>query len=317
MSVNTGLPTNAERSAHVTMMNLALLPDWNSLDSVRSAHSNLELAALVFFALLVVFDVLAHFAEEHKDRARLFEKIGLCFFAVAVLCEIAGYRYGQRNDALSDQKIRSLDAVAHDADSTAKGAKTTADGAKTKADAVGVEADQAQGKIAAVNSRADLLNAQIAATQYAFSMRNLPSLASRDQVIEQLKQFRGKTVFVRSYRYMGDVDGFRVCKMVIDLAHSAGINPVDQCSTLLPGETPSTGIQVCGPNDQEMLSLSKALTPIDIGGTCPWGNTPHSPDLLISVGSKALMGIGETFQTEDAAKRRAAMKKSSKLNAKR
>lgn len=141
----------------MTMTDLALLPDWNSLDSVRSAHSNLELAALVFFALLVVFDVLAHFAEEHQDRARLFEKIGLCFFAVAVLCEIAGYRYGQRNDALSDQKIRSLDAVAHDADSSAKGAKTTADGAKTKADAVGVEADQAQTKIEGVDRRADVL----------------------------------------------------------------------------------------------------------------------------------------------------------------
>jgi hypothetical protein len=148
-------------------------------------------------------------------------------------------------------------------------------------------------------------------------MRNLPTLASRDQLIEQLKQFKGKTVLVRSYRYMGDVDGFRVCKMVIDLAHSAGMNPVDQCSTLLPGEMPATGIQVCGPNDQEMLSLSKALTPIDMGGTCPWGNAQHSPELMISVGSKALVGIGETFQTEDSARRAAAMKKTSKSNAKR
>src|SRR5579875_2432682 len=123
------------------MMNLRLLPDWNSLDSVRYAHSRFEFSALLLFALLVVFDVLAHFAEEHKRRARLFEEVGLCFFAVAILCEIAGYRYSERNDALSDQKIRSLDAVANDADHAARAAKNAAGAAQTKVDAVAVEAD--------------------------------------------------------------------------------------------------------------------------------------------------------------------------------
>jgi len=309
------LATNADRSANVTMMLLVILPNWNSLDSVRQAHSSLEAAGLVFFALLVVAEALAHNSEQEK-RKHLFDSIGIWFFAIAVLCEIAGYRYGQRNDALSEQKIRSLDALAEDAESTAKRAKTIADGAKTEADEISTKIGQSEAKIESVSKRASELDAGLRETQYVFSMRNLPTLTSRDQLIEQLKQFKGKTVFVRSYRYMGDVDGFRVCKMVIDLAHSAGMNPVDQCSTLLPGEMPATGIQVCGPNDQEMLSLSKALTPIDMGGTCPWGNAPHSPDLLISVGSKALMGIGETFQTEDAARRAAAMKKGRKPNAK-
>jgi hypothetical protein len=132
---------------HMTMANFALfLPDWNSLDSVRRAHSGLEGAALVFFALLVVFDVLAHLSEENKERERLLERIGLCCFAVAVLAEIVAYPYSQRNDALSDQKIRFLDAVAHDADSTATGAKTTADGAKIKADAADTVAGNAVGK---------------------------------------------------------------------------------------------------------------------------------------------------------------------------
>ena len=299
----------------MTMILLAILPNWNSLDSVRQAHSSLEAAGLVFFALLVVAEALAHNSEQEK-RKHQFDSIGIWFFAIAVLCEIAGYWYGQRNDALSEQKIRSLDALAEDAESTAKRAKTIADGAKTEADEIGTKIGQSEAKIESVSKRAGDLDAGLRETQYVFSMRNLPTLASRDQLIEQLKQFKGKTVFVRSYRYMGDVDGFRVCKMVIDLPHSAGMNPVDQCSTLLPGEMPATGIQVCGPNDQEMLSLSKALTPIDMGGTCPWGNSPHSPDLLISVGSKALMGIGETFQTEDAARRAAAMKRGRKPNAK-
>jgi hypothetical protein len=101
-----------------------IFPDWNSLESVRSAHSDLEGAALVFFALLVVFDVLAHFAEENKIRGRLFEKIGLCCFAVAVLAEIVAYPYGQRNDALSAQIIRSLDTTAQEAASNASIALT-------------------------------------------------------------------------------------------------------------------------------------------------------------------------------------------------
>jgi hypothetical protein len=188
-------------------------------------------------------------------------------------------------------------------------AVTNAKLAKATADAVGREAQEAESKIESVSKRASDLDAGLRETQYAFSMRNLQTLAIRDQLIERLKRFKGKTVFVRSYRYMGDVDGHRVCQMVLDLARNAGMNPVDQCSTLLPSTQPATGITVCGPDDQEMLSLSMALTPLDGGTTCPWGNAPHSPDLTISVGAKSLMGIGESFQTEDASKRAAAMKK--------
>lgn len=147
----------------MTMANFALfLPDWNSLDSVRRAHSDLEFAAIVFFALLVVFDVLAHFAEENKKRETLLERIGLCFFAVAVLSEMAAYRYGQRNDALSAQVIVSLDAKAQDASDKADHAKTTADGAKIKADAAGVDADQAQTKAEVAGKEAAQVGASAA-----------------------------------------------------------------------------------------------------------------------------------------------------------
>jgi hypothetical protein len=214
---------------------------------------------------------------------------------------------GQATSALD--KAKSASDLAQSASGIAGPAMTAADYAKSEADAAGSKADM-------VSNKADQIDAGLRATQYAFSMRTLQNLSERDKIVEQLKQFRGKTVLVRSYRYVGDVDGFRVCKIVIDLARSAGMNPVDQCSTLIPGEMPATGIQVCGPDDQEMLSLSKTLTPIDMGATCPWGHVPHSPHLTISVGAKALMGIGETFQTEDAERRAAGMKKGSKLHAK-
>jgi len=100
-----------------------LIPDWNSLESVRRAHSDLEAVALVFFALLVLFDVLAHLSKG-ESRKTLLEKIGLCFFAVAVLAEIGAYPYGQRNDTLSEQTIGSLDAKVKEADGNADKAVT-------------------------------------------------------------------------------------------------------------------------------------------------------------------------------------------------
>jgi hypothetical protein len=91
-----------------------LIPDWNSLDSVRHAHSDLEAAALVFFALLVLFDILAHLSTDDKKKT-LLEKIGLCCFAIAVLAEVVAYPYGQRNDTLSGQIIGSLDTKTREA----------------------------------------------------------------------------------------------------------------------------------------------------------------------------------------------------------
>lgn len=82
-----------------------IIPDWTSLESVRNAHGLLEGGALIFFAALVVFDVLAHlYEDEHMERAKLFERIGLCCFAVAILAEAAAFPYSRRNDFLSDQE---------------------------------------------------------------------------------------------------------------------------------------------------------------------------------------------------------------------
>jgi hypothetical protein len=101
-------------------MNFAVrfLPDWNSLESVRRAHSHLEAASLVFFALLVVFEALSHLAQD-KPKERTLDKIGIVFFAVAVLAEIVAYPYGQRNDELAQQAIGSLDAKIKEAEGSA------------------------------------------------------------------------------------------------------------------------------------------------------------------------------------------------------
>ncbi len=142
---------------HATMALLAIsFPDWNSLESVRRTHSDLEGAALVFFALLVVFEALSHRTDD-KKKAHALDTFGIVFFAIAVLAEIAAYPYGQRNDELSQQVIISLDAKAQDASDAADRAKTTADGAATKAESVGKRADQAQLTLDAVGRKAKSL----------------------------------------------------------------------------------------------------------------------------------------------------------------
>jgi hypothetical protein len=245
-----------------------------------------------------------------EDDKHRISKLSLIILTIGIAGELLT---AIRSSQISGQVIADLQTSvknakqsASDAADDAKRAKTDADGAKTKADAVGVEADQAQGKITAVNTRADLLNAQIAATQRAFSARDLPD---RDGLIEKLKEFRGKTVSVRSYIALGDVDGYRTCEIVLDLARQAGMNPIDECATLSPSIPPATGIRVCGPDDNEMLSLSRALGQIDIAGTCTFGPVPHSPNLTISVGAKALISVGQTFQTRAAEKEAAAAKR--------
>jgi hypothetical protein len=104
------------RSAIVTKMSLGILPDWNSLDYLRRAHSDLEAGGLVFFALLVVMEALAHNSKD-EYRKHVFDSIGIWFFAIAIFCEIGGYWYGQRNDELSQNAFNSLDSQVKEAKS--------------------------------------------------------------------------------------------------------------------------------------------------------------------------------------------------------
>jgi hypothetical protein len=148
-------------------MLLAILPNWNSLDSVRQAHSDLELAGLVFFALLVVAEAVAHNSEQEK-RKHLFDSIGIWFFAIAVLCEIAGYWYGRQNDALSEQVIRSLDSTARDAAGNASTALSNSKEAETKSTDAVDKAGKALDKSNRANvSASKALNVSKAATDAA------------------------------------------------------------------------------------------------------------------------------------------------------
>lgn len=140
------MDTKAPTRMTVTAINLAsLFPDWNSLDSVRIAHSWLELCAILLFAALVVCDVVAHLIEEnHKGKAKIFERIGLICFGIAVLAELAAYKYGLRNDELSGKLIENLGAITATARTDAGTAKDKSESAKTEADAANKTAGEAQ-----------------------------------------------------------------------------------------------------------------------------------------------------------------------------
>lgn len=163
------------------------LPNWNSVESVRRAHSVLEAGALVFFALLVLFDVLAHLWEDKdKDRARLFDKIGLCFFAIAVLAEIAAYPYGQRNDRLSAEMIGSLSEKAGQAEIKARKAITDSATALSQVDAVTRRAKELDRQLSVAQNRLDAVMAKADQLEERIKWRSLTP-SQQKEIAEQLQ----------------------------------------------------------------------------------------------------------------------------------
>jgi hypothetical protein len=313
--------TKAAMNMHATMMHLAsCLPDWNSLDSVRRTHNDLEGVGLVFFALLVVSEALAHLSKDEK-RKHAFDTLGVIFFAVAVLAEIAAYPYSQRNDTLSEQVIVSLDAKARDASTNAAKALTDSGNALIQAGQADIKsgnaadkADKAKASVDVVGKRAESVEQELEMEAYLLSAREV-----RDPNGLKLKltQFKGKTVYFRSY--INDGDGYFLCETLMMLAGDVRIIPVDQCGQVrvdpLSDPLPFTmGIHVFAPDDETMLALSTALSAATPFGSATggMGSSPHSPIIVVFVGRKNTFIVGETTQTKaaiDAAKSAAATKR--------
>lgn len=149
-----------------------MFPDWNSLDSVRRAHSDLEANGLIFFALLVIAEVLAH-ATRNEKRKHLFETIGIWVFAIAVVSEIAGYPYGQRNDALSEQVIRSLDKLATNAkDASGIALATSAHASAVSDEAIG-KADKAEKTADSLDTRMDAASTKLDGLEERLAWRTI------------------------------------------------------------------------------------------------------------------------------------------------
>jgi hypothetical protein len=182
-------------------MNFAILRSilgWDSLEAVRLIHSVLEFAAILFFILLVVFEVLAH-KEEEEIREKLLERIGLWFFGIAVFMELVAFIYGQRNDTLSGAVITSLDAKANDASSKAakavgdsgialgqaKDAETKSSDAITSAGDATILARGARSDVASAQQQEEELRAELE------RLRTPRSLSDVSQLISALAPYQG------------------------------------------------------------------------------------------------------------------------------
>lgn len=258
----------------MTIMLLAMFPDWNSLDSVRRAHSDLEAAGLLFFALLVVADALAHVLRD-EGKKHSFGTAGIWFFAVAVLCEIAAYPYGQRNDALSAQVISSLDAEARDASEAAGQAKDKAGEAQSEAEAVGKEADKAETRIAVLDKRADVLASVLSARR----VQDEAGLGS-----DLKENFKGRSIAFDSY--IGDEEAYWLCSQLESIAQKAGVDAKDECATRrLSKQLPMTDLHIGAPSIDEARRLSMVLKrPGRVPGYFVGFNV--EPEITVTVGVK-------------------------------
>ena len=250
----------------MTPKNLALLfPDWNSLDSVRNAHSLLELWAIWLFAVLVVCDIVAHLVEDNrKPLAKIFERIGLCCFALAVAAELAAYKYGQRNDELSAGVIQSLSTEAGEAATKATKAITdsgTALGqskeAESKSGDAVVKADKIAGKLSTLSDEADDLGIDLDGIQATISARRV---ADEKGLEDDLRNgFRGRHIVFKSYMGLGSDEPFWLCEQLLDIAKKADVDPVDKCASEPLRQIPVTNIQIDAPTIEEGQRLSNVL----------------------------------------------------------
>src|SRR5260370_38202035 len=89
---------------------ILLCRDWNTLESVRKVHSFFEGTALVFFALLVLFDVLGHLTDEKSTRGKLFARSGLTCFCASCLVRVARLPIQPTKRHCRQLKIRNREA---------------------------------------------------------------------------------------------------------------------------------------------------------------------------------------------------------------
>jgi hypothetical protein len=255
---------------------------WNSLDSVRKLHSDLELWAIVFFILLVAADTVAHrYEEKHPIRSRRFAGIGLWVFAIAVLMELVAYPFGQRNDTLASQQdanqraeIAKLDnstqqlrtdadnakAQIADADARARTAEAQVASAKAESKAASAKAESFRLEIAKANESARQAEARAAEANLELARFKAPRTLSPTQqatIANQLRKFgamRVDVIIIGDAQEIANITG-----LIIAAIQQAGWNV-----TLI-------GKAISGPNvsgvfvgthlnsDQNVVDASKAL----------------------------------------------------------
>ena len=145
---------------------------------MRSTHSSLEAGAPIFFAAHVLLDGLAHLADSHPKRAKLFESIGLVCFGVAIITEILAYTHSRRNDTLSRQQDKKQTEKTAAMQRETQTLVDSTQQLKTDAQIAHTDAEGFKAKIGDSNARAKHAEAQVASANAA-SKDALTPLAGR------------------------------------------------------------------------------------------------------------------------------------------
>jgi hypothetical protein len=116
---------------------MTLLPGWDSSEFVREAHRDLEFSSIIGFLACAGGELLKHLKPSHE---KLFERLAVAFFLIAVFMELIAFPYGERNDELAreqankqDFAISMLSNKAQEALGKAKKAAEDSDSAISKA----------------------------------------------------------------------------------------------------------------------------------------------------------------------------------------
>jgi hypothetical protein len=257
-----------------------LLWNWNIVESVRVVHSFFEGWALVFFALLVLFDVLAHLTEDgHKARSKTFERIGLWCFGVAVIAEILAYPYSRRNDTLSSQQDATQKATIARLENSTQGLKTDAQHSKERSDKLETGLETERQKTARFQENAETARlALVKEIGYIGEQQQ-----SRHVVPACVNSFTGRPKARAEIRYIpNDVEAFVLAEQLYD------------CLGTGPKDKPGAGWSVSRPEpipDNAVLDpkLTNAPEVLKAGGS--WGVSIISRDLVSSGFNTALSAL--------------------------
>lgn len=212
-----------------------------------------------------------------------------------------------------EERIGNADTCIQEADNARAGllekeagtAASSSERAQRSADKAEADVETAGREAAAVSTEAKRIRFELGMTELFASSRQV---RYPDSLKSKLGQFRGTAVFIRSYF---DGDAYLLCDELVTIANSAGMHATNECGRMQPSLPPAYGITVSGPDEQVMLKLSEALSGITAFGSSasPFGKVPHPPILIIAIGFKNAVTLGETAQTQDVERRAEAAKK--------
>lgn len=296
------------------------MPYWNSLDSVRRVHSDLEFAAIAFFVLLAFFDALAHITKDEK-REHILAGIGIVFFVIAVLTELTAYPYGRRNDTLSEQVIVSLNEKAEGASAAAGTALQNAAAANSKAiEAQGnakdasKQAGKIRGRLTSLSSEAEDLGIDLDAMEATISARRVTDEKGLEEDLR--REFKGRHIVFKSYAGLSSDEPFWLCSQLFQIATKAEVEPINRCATVPIPQIPATNISIDAPTIEEGQKLGMVLKKQRVDEGWRIGRVPgflvmlHGgmPELAVLVGVRPSMPFFPQLNMHGKAKAKAAAK---------